>query len=124
MFSPMERKGRKKTSTTTTATTTPECSHSCNWICAFCVSWNEWVAPLWNTTKCSLPLMSSHFQVYSFPQVVIPFLTVVSNLTETSPQGLQQHMLSFNFSAVNSEYPNLVRSHEPSSSWLGQWTEP
>ncbi len=25
--------------------TTPECSHSCNWICAFCVSWNEWVVP-------------------------------------------------------------------------------
>jgi hypothetical protein len=31
-------KGKEEKTSTTATTTTPECNHSCNWICAFCVS--------------------------------------------------------------------------------------
>ncbi len=139
-----ERKGRK-----TSTTTTPECSHSCNWNCAFCVSheMNE-CSSLNGIPNAHFILTSSLCPGLLVPQVVIPFFLCLSVLINWNKSTMgRESFLSFACSratthvelqtsvAVNSQsiqtwlltyFTTDERSHEPSSSssWLGQWTQP
>jgi hypothetical protein len=144
MFSPKERKGRK-----TSTTTTPECSHSCNWNCAFCVSheMNECSSLLMEYQMLTLFLTSSVVQVHYFLKLSFPSCVCQYLLTEEEVHNGVESFLSFACSRATTHvelqtsvlwihraskpgylltyFTTDERSHEPSSSsWLWQWTQP